>query len=294
MVSPVTHPAPQHTPGSDGWKMLELELTGRCQLACVHCYADSGPREGHGTMTVDEWKRVIDEAADAGFRAVQFIGGEPTAHPAFAELAQYALDRGLHVEVFSNLYRVDLWWDLFAHERCTLATSYYSDRADQHDEATGRRGSHARTRAAIAEAVRRRIDIRVGIIEVLEGQRVEEAESELRRLGVSRIKTDRMRGVGRGATVPGTPSVDELCGHCGRGKAAVGPTGDVWPCVLGRSMRAGNVRDEPLADILHGPKMRDLVATIPPPRRIDGACNPGSDGNDCSPAETIACPPKYS
>jgi hypothetical protein len=28
---------------------LWLELTGKCQLACVHCYADSGPDKGHGS-----------------------------------------------------------------------------------------------------------------------------------------------------------------------------------------------------------------------------------------------------
>ena len=28
-----------------------LELTGKCQLACGHCYADSGPAGTHGTMT---------------------------------------------------------------------------------------------------------------------------------------------------------------------------------------------------------------------------------------------------
>lgn len=25
-----------------GWR-LELEITGKCQLSCAHCYADSGP-----------------------------------------------------------------------------------------------------------------------------------------------------------------------------------------------------------------------------------------------------------
>jgi hypothetical protein len=29
---------------------LWLEITGRCQLACRHCYAESGPRGTHGSM----------------------------------------------------------------------------------------------------------------------------------------------------------------------------------------------------------------------------------------------------
>lgn len=41
---------------------LELELTGRCALQCVHCNADSGPSGTHGTMTNDDWVSVIDQS----------------------------------------------------------------------------------------------------------------------------------------------------------------------------------------------------------------------------------------
>ncbi len=57
---------------------LELEITGFCQLKCVHCYAESGPHGGHGTMTAEDWEKVIDQAAEIGIRMIQFIGGEPT------------------------------------------------------------------------------------------------------------------------------------------------------------------------------------------------------------------------
>ncbi|MBO0880190.1 MAG: radical SAM protein [Mycobacterium sp.] len=60
---------------------LWLEITGRCQLACVHCYADSGPAGTHGSMRRADWLRVMDQAARMGVRMVQFIGGEPTLHP---------------------------------------------------------------------------------------------------------------------------------------------------------------------------------------------------------------------
>ena len=54
---------------------LALELTGRCNLACGHCFAESGPSGTHGVMTTRDWERVIGEAAGLGVRAVQFIGG---------------------------------------------------------------------------------------------------------------------------------------------------------------------------------------------------------------------------
>jgi MoaA/NifB/PqqE/SkfB family radical SAM enzyme len=85
---------------------LWLEITGKCQLHCTHCYADSGPAVTHGAMTEDDWSRVIDEARTLGVTMVQFIGGEPILHPNLSRLVQHALGRELTVEVFSNLVRV--------------------------------------------------------------------------------------------------------------------------------------------------------------------------------------------
>lgn len=261
--------------------LLELELTGRCQLHCQHCYADSGPTGTHGTMSTNQWRQVITQAAELGVGTVQLIGGEPTLHPDFAQLLAHAIDAGLKVEVFSNLVRVaPAWWTLLEHPGVTLATSYYSDDPAEHDQITGRRGSHARTLANIAEAMRREIPIRAGIVSVLDGQRVEQASRQLRAMGVRHVVADRLRRVGRGAART-MPSVAELCGWCGCSRAAVSPTGDVSPCVIGRWLVAGNVSRQPLGEILNGPSWTACMAAIPP--RTQGGCPP-HNGGDCDPA----------
>lgn len=167
----------------------------------------------------------------------------------------------------------------------SLATSYYSDDPGQHDAITGRRGSHARARANIAQAVRRRIPLRAGIITVREGQRVAQAHAELEALGVTRIGTDRLRHLGRAAGA-GRPEVSELRGNCGHGIAAVLSSGDVTPCVMARWLTAGNVREVPLADILSGPAMAAAVTAIPArsgnARNLD-PCKPDSDSDICQP-----------
>ena len=48
---------------SSALRFLWLEITGKCQLACEHCYAESGPKGTNGVMTVEDWQRVIDEAS---------------------------------------------------------------------------------------------------------------------------------------------------------------------------------------------------------------------------------------
>ena len=88
-----------------------LEITGKCQEACDHCYAESSPEGTHGTMETADWMRAIDELSERGTRMVQFIGGEPTLHPDLTDLIGHALGKNMQVEVYSNLS---------ACHRCTL------------------------------------------------------------------------------------------------------------------------------------------------------------------------------
>ncbi|MFF0578822.1 SPASM domain-containing protein [Streptosporangium saharense] len=182
-------------------------------------------------------------------------------------------------------------WSLYTSSNVILATSYYSDHADQHDQVTRRAGSHGKTRANIEEAVRRGIPIRASVIGTTDDQRVDEAKRQLRDLGVYFVRIDRTRSTGRGINVGlGTPGTSQLCGRCGDGKAAVNPDGDVWPCVMSRWMVAGNVRETALAEIVEGERWRELVAAVP--SRAGRACPP-DDSNDCGPASTEACGPAY-
>jgi MoaA/NifB/PqqE/SkfB family radical SAM enzyme len=64
-----------------------MDLTRQYQLNCTHCYNGSGPGGGHGTMSREDWSKVLHQAATGGVRNVQFIGGEPTMHPDFAGLS---------------------------------------------------------------------------------------------------------------------------------------------------------------------------------------------------------------
>ncbi|MFI1017461.1 radical SAM protein [Streptomyces sp. NPDC020965] len=273
-----------------GVSTLELEITGKCQLTCTHCLSASGPRASHGAMSPEDWRTVIRDAASLGIPRIQLIGGEPTVHPHWREFAELALSLGLSVQVYSNLFNVrDEWWDLFTRARVTIGTSYYSDDAAEHDQITNRPGSYARTRANILEAVARGVPVRAGIVHVLDGQHLAEAHAELLAMGVTDIQTDRVRAIGRGALPGQSPSLDEMCGNCTRGRAAVLPNGELAGCVLARDFPCGNVREQRLAELLGGPDWAALAASVPAPR---AACSP-NDTNDCNPAKTPACLPKY-
>jgi sulfatase maturation enzyme AslB (radical SAM superfamily) len=280
--------APERTAPPDVPRILELEVTGACQLSCSHCYAASGPQGTHGSMSAEDWRRVISDAAVLGVKKVQLIGGEALLNPASLDLLHHAQGRNLDVEVYSNLFVVPSdWWTALSAPGVSLATSYYSDDPAEHDRITQRPGSHARTRANIINAVHLRIPLRVSIIDVINGQRIDQARAELQQIGVREIRTDRVRHVGRGASDPGTPQTTELCGTCAHGKAAVLPDGQVVPCVTARWMDTGNVHDESLSAILRGDRWASAVSAIPTPRA--GNCAPDSDS--CCPAMDVMPPP---
>ncbi|SCE53183.1 radical SAM protein [Streptomyces sp. OspMP-M43] len=272
-------------------RSLELEITRRCQLTCAsHCYAQAGPAQGHGDLNVEDWRRIISEASELGVTKVQLIGGEPTLRPGFAELVEHALAQGLQVQVYSNLYRVrPEHWALLARAGVSLATSYYADTSEGHDQVTGRKGAHAATRGNLIKALRLGIRVQVEIVDVLEGQRVEEARAELEGLGVTQVHIGRVRGVGNAADGIGLPSTSELCGRCAHGVAAVLSDGTVTPCVLGRFLPAGQIQDRSLRDVFASPQWEQVAASIPAART--GPCGPDCGPNDDSQGGGGTCGP---
>ncbi|WP_433233990.1 radical SAM protein [Actinomadura nitritigenes] len=269
-------------------RLLWLDLTRKCQLNCTHCSNSSGPDGDHGTMTRADWLRVLNEAASAGVDRVQLIGGEPTMHPDALDIARLALALGLDVEVYSNLVHIgDDWWELFAHDRVSVATSYYAADAAAHNAVTGR-PSHQRTRSNIIRAISAGVRLRVGIVTTGDDTQAERAAADLRELGVTDIRVDRVRPLGRAAAgEPESPA--GLCGRCGDGRVAVGPTGEVSPCFMSSWMSVGNVQQASLAAIVGGAAMAEATTSIRAVTRPndgcdpDDECSPGHPGSGCNP-----------
>lgn len=277
-------------------EFLWLEITGKCQLQCVHCYAESSPSGSHGAMTLADWLRVITQAKELGVAMVQFIGGEPTMHPDFFTLARHALSLGLEVEVYSNLMLVtEKQWELFGMPGVRLATSYYSADAAQHEAITGRARSYERTKANIAEVVRRSIPLRVGMIGVVEGQQVDQARAELQQMGVTDIGYDQLRQVGRGIRDL-QASAEQLCGNCAGGVMAISASGEVWPCVFSRWLPIGNMLTQSLAQVVYGPARAETRAALQEEfaKRNPDMCNPCTPGCNpgwCMPGDGTGCRP---
>ena len=77
-------------------------MTQRCNLKCVHCYAHAKDRAFEGELTTDQGKALIDDLAAFGSPVILFSGGEPTLHPDLPELARHAVGRGMRAVISTN------------------------------------------------------------------------------------------------------------------------------------------------------------------------------------------------
>jgi MoaA/NifB/PqqE/SkfB family radical SAM enzyme len=269
-------------------RMLELELTGKCQLRCTHCFGNFGPQGDPSTMTAGDWKSVIDQAAAIGVRVIQLIGGEVTLDPCLPELGLHALDRGLLVNVYSNLVKVpEDVWDLLARPGASLSTSWYSADPAVHEQVTGSRAAWRLTRRSIVRAVKAGIPLRVSIVGVLPEQDLEAAEADLRSIGATSIRVRPVQALGRAASDGNDQDPAQLCGHCGSGHATILASGQLAPCGMSRWLGFGSARDTPLAELLAGEPWRQALAVIPP--KVT-ACQPNGDADNCAPDDESICP----
>jgi radical SAM protein with 4Fe4S-binding SPASM domain len=159
---------------------------------------------------------------------------------------------------------------------------------------------YAHTTANIVEAVRRSIPLRVGLIDIVDDQRTEQARRRLATLGVTNVDTDHLRQVGRGVREQ-RPGVPQLCGACAHGEVAVASNGDVWPCVFARWMPLGNVRKARLGEILDSRAARNARRELELGRSVHAKCNPNTPSkcgpeSRCDPSRSSCsphCPPSY-
>lgn len=76
--------------------------TRRCNLHCVHCYADSSNRLYADELGTQEARAFIQDLADFGVPVLLFSGGEPLIREDLFELAAHARQLGLRVVVSTN------------------------------------------------------------------------------------------------------------------------------------------------------------------------------------------------
>jgi radical SAM protein with 4Fe4S-binding SPASM domain len=95
----------QRTSGKRVPMEVSIEVTRRCPLECLHCYnnlpmADRAARNRE--LSLEEYRRLLDQIADAGCFWILFTGGEIFARADFLDIYSYAKSKGFLITLFTN------------------------------------------------------------------------------------------------------------------------------------------------------------------------------------------------
>jgi MoaA/NifB/PqqE/SkfB family radical SAM enzyme len=274
---------------------LWLELTNRCNLQCLHCYADSGPRaEIPNALTKVEREQLITASFGIGCRRIQFIGGEPTLNKDLQALIELARHTGYDlIEVYSNLTHLsDDLLRCFEQFDVHVATSIYAPSAEVHDAITKVNGSFRRTVQNMRKLSAAGIKLRASIIEMPQNDGLTDATVSFLKheLHVHTVKVDRLRHFGRAGA--GDKDMHELCGACAKGTLCVGVDGKVSPCIMSKHWGVGSIRETSLAEIVYSSRLNkfrtDLRRIAAQPER-SATSQDGCGPDECTPI--IGCPP---
>lgn len=84
--------------------VIVWNVTNRCNLKCIHCYAKAISYEcaTKNELTTDEGFQLIDDLSNFGIPVLLFSGGEPLLRPDIIELLKYANQKGLRTVLSTN------------------------------------------------------------------------------------------------------------------------------------------------------------------------------------------------
>ncbi len=296
-----------------GLLTMELELSRECNLRCIYCYSEAGeplqkelkPAEIYG---------VVDQAIALGARRIIVLGGgEPLVYPGVMDIVRYLHRRGVGIDLFTNgtLITADMareFRDMGVHPVIKMN----SLREDVQDLLAGRKGAAREIRRGFQHLVDagypaeglpmgvQSVVCRQNLAELqemwawirergmtpyfemitLQGRarkhpELEVAPAELRAAFEELSRLDRERF---GFEWEPQPPVAGL--RCNRHSytCTVTVLGDVIPCP-GVDIPVGNIRKQPLADILKGSEVIHKLRHIR--EHIKGACRECEHNDTC-------------
>jgi len=87
---------------SDKKPVVVWNMTRRCNLKCVHCYAQSEDLSYDNELDHKQCLAMIDDLAAFKVPVILFSGGEPLVHPRLTDYAEYAVSKGMRAVISTN------------------------------------------------------------------------------------------------------------------------------------------------------------------------------------------------
>lgn len=178
----------------------------RCNLRCMHCYADSRDQDYDGEINTNEGLKLIDDLAEFGVPTLLFSGGEPLLRNDIWTLAEHARARGIRTVLSTNGILID---DTTAGRIRDAGFSYVGVSIDgigeRHDRIRGKDGAFKEAIGGIRAC--RAAGIRVGLrftIHRLNYDQLSEIFPLMETEDIPRLCVYHLAYAGRGDRIKGT------------------------------------------------------------------------------------------
>lgn len=90
---------------------MNIAIVNYCNLKCKYCFADDMIHEETQTMSMEDFKKILQFAARTPKNHIGIIGGEPTLHPQFKdilkEVNRYCREVNTDATLFTNGIQLD-------------------------------------------------------------------------------------------------------------------------------------------------------------------------------------------
>lgn len=279
-----------------------LELTYRCNIRCVQCYAEGGREQALDRtegLPASRWLELIGELRALGCLQITFTGGEPFAHPAILDLLRRTDEAGCAIRIQTNglLLRarvIDALGTLTHLE--TLEVSVFGATSETYDAVTRSPGGFKRLSGVLQRLSATTLPVYAKYVTMRQNFHDLDRFVDLTdSLGLRRIvghgqiypstlgslsNTDKtldppqMLQIFRKRLVAPPRPADTSCWLCRAGlvRINVTPHGEVWPCErLPYSL--GNVREAALESVWRSSRAEDFRAAIAEPHPTCEACD---------------------
>lgn len=291
---------------------LTWQITGRCNLRCIHCLSDSG--DSHAPeLDMPEIRDFLDDLAAMKVFYINVGGGEPLLHPHFFEIAEYAGRRGVYIQFSTNGTLVD---GAVAAEAARLGLRVQVSLDGRQPSVNDPiRGVGTFEKAMAAVRLLREKDVTVAVNCVVTRDTVGGVDEMLRLVTAygAKLRLSRLRPSGRAGdkwrelapTVeqyrrlyqwlkanPGVNTGDSFfflsafgaplpgLSYCGAGRltCSVDQQGNVYPCpfTVDPGLLVGNIREKPLSLLWREARLFDRLCTGEP-----AACTGCSSYHKC-------------
>ncbi len=281
----------EQDPARRGMSLIDFAYGFDCNFSCEHCCTDIFKAEfGHRRMSLEQVKRVADEADALGVFVFSLIGGEPLVWTDLDDLVRTIDPSRFHVSVTTNgwLLTAECARHLASIGISKVNVSIDSGFPAEHDAFRGRNGSHARAIAAVSHSLAAGLNAQISTVVTHQNlhsegfQRLLDLSKELDVCLDVQVATPVGKWLGKLDGLVDAADAQHLrdlrarypllrrdvfstpgaLGGCPAvtGSLYIIPSGDVLPCLF-IHISLGNVLREPLAEIrergLRVPELRD-------------------------------------